>query len=83
MFVFLVALGIDYTLGVLLDTLVAGSVLVTALNLELRGQMWWPTPAHACARHRGAARSAQWRVESAALAAERTAASPGWTSPHS
>jgi RND superfamily putative drug exporter len=29
-------------LGVLLDTLVVRSVLVTALNLELRGRMWWP-----------------------------------------
>ena len=31
-------------LGVLLDTLIVRSVLVTALNLDLKGRMWWPSP---------------------------------------
>jgi RND superfamily putative drug exporter len=35
-------IGFAVALGVLLDTLVVRSVLVTALNLELRGRMWWP-----------------------------------------
>ncbi|TPG12881.1 MMPL family transporter [Pedococcus bigeumensis] len=36
-------IGFAVALGVLLDTLVVRSVLVTALNLELRGRMWWPS----------------------------------------
>ncbi|MGO4341448.1 MMPL family transporter [Pedococcus sp. 2YAF34] len=36
-------IGIAVALGVLLDTLVVRSVLVTALNLDLRGRMWWPS----------------------------------------
>ena len=35
-------IGVAVALGVLLDTLVVRSVLVTALNLEMRGRMWWP-----------------------------------------
>ena len=42
-FVFLVALGTAVALGVLLDTLVVRSVLVTALNLDLGGKIWWPS----------------------------------------
>lgn len=34
--------GIVVALGVLLDTLVVRSVLVTALNLDIR-RMWWPS----------------------------------------
>ena len=30
-------------LGVLLDTLIVRSVLVTALNLDLGGKIWWPS----------------------------------------
>jgi RND superfamily putative drug exporter len=35
-------IGVAVALGVLLDTLVVRSVLVTALNVEMRGRMWWP-----------------------------------------
>jgi RND superfamily putative drug exporter len=35
--------GIVVALGVLLDTLVVRSVLVTALNLDIGRHMWWPS----------------------------------------
>jgi RND superfamily putative drug exporter len=36
-------IGIAVALGVLLDTLVVRSVLVTALNLDLGRAIWWPS----------------------------------------
>jgi len=42
-FVFLVQLGVAVALGVLLDTLIVRSVLVTALNLDLGSRIWWPS----------------------------------------
>ncbi|MCR6031265.1 MMPL family transporter [Nocardioides sp. zg-579] len=42
-FVFLVELGVAVALGVLLDTMVVRSVLVTALNLDLGDRIWWPS----------------------------------------
>jgi putative drug exporter of the RND superfamily len=36
-------IGIAVALGVLLDTIVVRSVLVTALNLDLGRHMWWPS----------------------------------------
>jgi RND superfamily putative drug exporter len=36
-------IGIAVALGVLLDTLVVRSVLVTALNLDLGNRVWWPS----------------------------------------
>jgi RND superfamily putative drug exporter len=42
-FVFLAELGTAVALGVLLDTLIVRSVLVTALNLDLGGKIWWPS----------------------------------------
>ena len=36
-------IGVAVALGVLLDTLVVRSVLVTALNLDLGPVMWWPS----------------------------------------
>ena len=41
--VFLAELGIAVALGVLLDTMVVRSVLVTALNLDLGSAIWWPS----------------------------------------
>ncbi len=40
--VFLAELGIAAALGILLDTLIVRSVLVTALNLDLGPAIWWP-----------------------------------------
>ena len=42
-FVFLAELGTAVALGVLLDTMVVRSVLVTALNLDLGAKIWWPS----------------------------------------
>ncbi|PZF82587.1 MMPL family transporter [Jiangella anatolica] len=36
-------IGIAVALGVLLDTLIVRSILVTALNLDLGARMWWPS----------------------------------------
>jgi RND superfamily putative drug exporter len=36
-------IGIAVALGVLLDTLVVRSVLVTALNLDIGSKIWWPS----------------------------------------
>jgi RND superfamily putative drug exporter len=40
---FVTQLGIAVALGVLLDTLIVRSVLVTALNLDVGRRMWWPS----------------------------------------
>jgi putative drug exporter of the RND superfamily len=40
---FLTQLGIAVALGVLLDTIIVRSVLVTALNLDIGRWMWWPS----------------------------------------
>jgi len=37
-------MGFTVALGVLLDTLVVRSVLVTALNFDIGDRMWWPSP---------------------------------------
>ena len=42
-FVFLAELGTAVALGVLLDTMIVRSVLVTALNLDLGPKIWWPS----------------------------------------
>jgi putative drug exporter of the RND superfamily len=41
--VFFVELGTAVALGVMLDTLIVRSVLVTALNLDLGNRIWWPS----------------------------------------
>jgi putative drug exporter of the RND superfamily len=38
-----VEIGVAVALGVMLDTLVVRSVLVTALNLDLGSKIWWPS----------------------------------------
>ena len=40
---FLAELGLAVALGILLDTLIVRSVLVTALNLDLGRRIWWPS----------------------------------------
>ncbi|RFS82609.1 hypothetical protein D0T12_24405 [Actinomadura spongiicola] len=41
--VFVAALGFTVAFGVLLDTFIVRSVLVTALNLDVGRRMWWPS----------------------------------------
>jgi RND superfamily putative drug exporter len=41
--VFLAELGVTVALGVLLDTMIVRSVLVTAINLDLGSRIWWPS----------------------------------------
>jgi RND superfamily putative drug exporter len=40
---FLTQMGFAVAFGVLLDTIIVRSVLVTALNLDLGDRMWWPS----------------------------------------
>jgi RND superfamily putative drug exporter len=35
--------GVTVALGVLLDTMIVRSVLVTAINLDLGAKIWWPS----------------------------------------
>jgi RND superfamily putative drug exporter len=41
--VFLAELGLTVALGILLDTMIVRSVLVTAINLDLGQHIWWPS----------------------------------------
>ena len=41
--VFLTELGVAVALGVLLDTIIVRSILVTAINLDLGSKIWWPS----------------------------------------
>ena len=38
-----VEIGVTVALGVILDTMIVRSVLVTALNLDLGSRIWWPS----------------------------------------
>jgi RND superfamily putative drug exporter len=40
--VFLAEIGVAVALGVMLDTMIVRSVLVTAINLDLGSKIWWP-----------------------------------------
>jgi putative drug exporter of the RND superfamily len=41
--VILTEIGFCVAIGVLIDTIIVRSVLVTALNLDLGDRMWWPS----------------------------------------
>ncbi len=41
--VFLVELGFTVAVGVIIDTIIVRSVLVTAINLDLGSRIWWPS----------------------------------------
>jgi len=41
--VFLAEIGTAIALGVILDTMIVRAILVTALNLDLGGRIWWPS----------------------------------------
>jgi RND superfamily putative drug exporter len=40
---FTLQIGTTIAIGVLLDTMIVRSVLVTAINLDLGGKIWWPS----------------------------------------
>ncbi len=40
---FLTELGFAVAFGVLLDSIIVRSVLVTALNLDIGSKVWWPS----------------------------------------
>jgi putative drug exporter of the RND superfamily len=48
---FLTELGFAVAFGVLLDSIVVRSVLVTALNLDIGSRVWWPSRLAREARH--------------------------------
>jgi RND superfamily putative drug exporter len=44
--VFLAEIGFAVAFGVLLDTIIVRAILVTALNLDIGGPIWWPSGLH-------------------------------------
>ena len=53
--VFLAQLGVAVALGVMLDTMIVRSVLVTAINMDLGGKIWWPSKLDSDDHHLSAA----------------------------
>jgi RND superfamily putative drug exporter len=41
--VFLAEIGVTVALGVMLDTMIVRSILVTAINLDAGDRIWWPS----------------------------------------
>jgi len=81
-FTFLTELGFAVAFGILLDTVIVRSVLVTALNLDLGRWMWWPSrlarrPATEPAEPSQQRPGAMTAVASAPLAGVRTADQDG------
>jgi len=42
--VILTEIGVTVAIGVLIDTIIVRSVLVTALTLDIGRWIWWPSP---------------------------------------
>jgi putative drug exporter of the RND superfamily len=62
--VFVTEIGFAVAFGVLLDTFVVRSVLVTALNLDVGRRIWWPS---SLARHQDVELDQLTQEEPAAL----------------
>ncbi len=69
-------IGFAVALGVLLDTLIVRSVLVTALNLDIGARMWWPSALGRQDRELAAAADAAEAAEAEAEAAGRPGKEP-------
>ena len=54
-------IGMAVALGVLLDTLVVRSVLVTAINLDVGGRIWWPSRIDRATSRRRSRPPTRWR----------------------
>jgi RND superfamily putative drug exporter len=69
-------IGFAVALGVLLDTLIVRSVLVTALNLDIGARMWWPSRLAREDRAISAAADAAEEADAAGAAAPKSGQEP-------